>query len=52
VTASSYLTEEQARHDIADWWDRHHRGGRKDITRELLMSLAVIREDAHIDDCD
>ena len=39
VTITSFFTEEQAVWQITDWQDRHERGGRKDITKEMLLNM-------------
>lgn len=41
VTSVTYLSHEQARADITAWQDRHDRGGRPDITREMLLNMRV-----------
>jgi hypothetical protein len=52
VTEANYFTAEQAQYDIAEWWARFHRGGRQDISRELLLNLQVRREDDPTHECD
>jgi len=42
---TTYLTEESAWHQITDWQNRHDRGGRPDITRDLLLNMAPALED-------
>lgn len=44
VSQASFLTEESAWHHITSWQDRHDRGGRSDITRELLLNLTAVKE--------
>jgi hypothetical protein len=41
VTSTAYLTHKQAREDITAWQDRHDRGGRPDVTREMLLNMRV-----------
>ncbi|WP_141693406.1 hypothetical protein [Curtobacterium sp. UCD-KPL2560] len=44
VTSVTYLSEQSARDDITDWQNRHDRGGRPDITRDLLLNMIVVEE--------
>lgn len=46
VTDANYFTADQAQYDIDEWWARFHRGGRPDISRDLLLNLQVRREDS------
>ena len=43
ATVACYFTEERAWRAIAEWFDRQARGGRPDITRELLENLTVVK---------
>lgn len=45
VTIGTYLTVEQAWAQITEWQDRHDRGGRPDITRDLLLNMVPAFED-------
>lgn len=45
VSITSFFTEEQCWRQISQWQDRHDRGGRPDITRELLLHMKPERED-------
>lgn len=44
VTIASYPNAESAHRDIADWQKRHDRGGRPDITQELIDHMTVAPE--------
>lgn len=39
MTINSYFTREQAEQQITEWQDRHDRGGRPDITRDMLLNM-------------
>lgn len=39
VGVSGYPTSESAGQQIDAWQDRHERGGRPDITKELLLNM-------------
>lgn len=45
VTICTYSTETQAANDIDSWLARHHRGGRPDITLEMIQRMRVAPED-------
>lgn len=49
ITIATYFTPDQAFTDIKAWLVRQERGGRPDISRELLESLHVVREDGIYD---
>ncbi|WIA95818.1 hypothetical protein [Curtobacterium sp. MCBA15_004] len=48
VTSVTYFSEQGARDDITSWQNRHDRGGRPDITKDLLLNMTVV-EDARAD---
>lgn len=43
VGMAVYLTEDQAWRDISSWQDRHDRGGRPDITQDLLLNMKPVK---------
>lgn len=43
VTSVAYITREQAEQDITAWQDRHDRGGRPDVTRDMLLHMDVVQ---------
>lgn len=45
ITSVTYFSEQGARDDITAWQNRHDRGGRPDITRDLLINMTVTEED-------
>lgn len=45
VSQASFLTEDSAWYHITSWQDRRDRGGRPDISRELLLNLTAVKED-------
>jgi hypothetical protein len=45
VTSVTYFTEETARADITSWQDRHDRGKRPDITKDMLLNMTVVPEE-------
>lgn len=45
VSTASFLTAESAWQHISQWQDRHDRGGRPDISRDLLLNLEPVQED-------
>lgn len=47
VSSASFLTEESAWHHITQWQDRHDRGGRPDIKRDLLVNMLPVAEEHH-----
>lgn len=46
VSRASFLSEESAWWHVTQWQDRHDRGGRPDISRDLLLHMKPVREDA------
>lgn len=40
VTKALFLTRQSAEDHITQWQDRHDRGGRPDISRDLLLHMA------------
>jgi hypothetical protein len=45
VTSVTYFSEQGARDEITAWQDRHDRGGRPDVTKDLLVNMIVATED-------
>lgn len=41
----SYPKAEWAWQEITEWQNRHDRGGRPDITRDMLVNMIVVEED-------
>ena len=40
VTIATFPSEDWAINQITQWQDRHERGGRRDITRDLLLNMS------------
>ena len=45
VSQATFFTEGSAAGHITSWQNRHDRGGRPDITRDLLLNMVVVEED-------
>lgn len=43
VSMGTWLNERSAWDEITDWQNRHDRGGRPDITREMLLNMVPVR---------